>query len=54
VDATAGAVSNVNVIIRGEVNDKALILDSSLALSDIEEGLREKGIYIKSGLAAAN
>ena len=54
VDATAGAVSNVNVIIRGEVNDKALILDSSFSISDIEEGLREKGIYIKSGLAAAN
>jgi hypothetical protein len=45
-DATAGDLANVGVIIKGEVNENALILGASHTLATIREGLRDQGLYL--------
>jgi hypothetical protein len=45
-DATAADAANVGVIVKGEVNENALILGTGHTLATIREGLRDQGLYL--------
>lgn len=50
-DASGGDLANVGVIIKGEVNENALILGASHTLASIREGLRDQGLYLVPAIA---
>lgn len=50
-DASAGDLGNVGIIVKGEVNENALILGAGHTLASIREGLRDQGLYLVPAIA---
>lgn len=50
-DASAGDLANVGIIVKGEVNENALILGAGHTLVSIREGLRDQGLYLVPAIA---
>lgn len=52
-DATAGDLGGCGVMVKGEMNDHAIVLDPSLTILAVHDALRAGGIFLKPSVHAS-